>query len=400
MKFVLKNPTLYLATLAIGLVVLGVFSNTASAVASPAGAITLTFDDGNPSQYEIVAPILKAGGQPATFYINSGWLGVDEWYMTWDQVTDLHKNGFEIAGHTLNHIELPTVNNATKTTEINQDYQNFVAHGITPTNFAVPFGAYDNITTALVASRYNSLRAFANQGLNVWPYNKYLLYVRYVTNQTSLNQVQAWVEEAVEKDGWLIIVFHEILPVVDPTDDYSWETEKFQGFIDYLNAEGIKAKTVKEVLGGYINLVENSSFESGLTGWSTDNPTNVEVNMNSKGNYPNPKNSIKMIGSRKPAHLFGEKIPVTFGATYGFRAYTDSQSLSSGEVGFYIDEYDQGGNWISGKWLGGFTNKNVIDKAYTFTPTLESVKSIALQVYMTASSRGHVFIDNIEFFSR
>ena len=107
-----------------------------------------------------------------------------------------------------------------------------------------------------------------------------------------------------------------------------------------------------------------------------------------------------MIGSGKPAHLFGEKIPVTFGATYGFWAYTDSQSLSSGEVGFYIDEYDQGGNWISGKWLGGFTNKNVIDKAYTFTPTLESVKSIALQVYMTASSRGHVFIDNIEFFSR
>src|SRR3989344_3154778 len=227
MKFVLKNPTLYLATLAIGLVVLGVFSNTASAVASPAGAITLTFDDGNPSQYEIVAPILKAGGQPATFYINSGWLGVDEWYMTWDQVTDLHKNGFEIAGHTLNHIELPTVNNATKTTEINQDYQNFVAHGITPTNFAVPFGAYDNITTALVASRYNSLRAF-------------------------------------------------------------------------------------------INLVENPCFESGLTGWSTDNLTNVEVNMNSKGNYPNPKNSIKMIGSGKPAHLFGGKIPVTFGGAYGF----------------------------------------------------------------------------------
>lgn len=400
MKLVLKNPTLYLATLAVGLVVLGVFSNATSASAFPSGAITLTFDDGNPSQYEIIAPILKAGGQTATFYINSGLLGTDEWYMSWEQVMDLHKNGFEIAGHTLNHIELPAVHNETKATEINQDYQNFVARGITPTNFAVPFGAYDNPTTALVAARYNSLRAFANQGLNVWPYNKYLLYVRYVTNQTSLSQVQAWVKEAVEKDGWLILVFHEILPVVDPTDDYSWEVEKFQGFVDYLNAEGIKAKTVKEVLGGYTNLVENSSFESGFTGWSTDNPTNVKVNMNSKGSYPNPTNSIKMIGSTNPAHLFGEKIPVTVGVIYGFRAYTNSQSLRSGEVGFYIDEYDEGGNWISGKWLGGFTNQNVIDKAYVFTPTSESVKTIALQVYMTARALGSVFIDNIEFFAR
>src|SRR3989344_7311122 len=183
-KLVSRNFVLQVVILAITLIVFGFSTNVASAAGS--GVVTMTFDDGNPSQYEIPAEILKAAGQTATFYINSGLLGTGEWYMTWNQVIDLHKSGFEIAGHTLNHIELPTVNNATKKTEINQDYQNLVAHSITPTDFAIPFGAYDNITTALVAARYNSLRAFANQGLNFWPYNKYLLYVRYVTNQTSV----------------------------------------------------------------------------------------------------------------------------------------------------------------------------------------------------------------------
>ena len=398
MKLVSRNFVLQVVILAITLIVFGFSTNVASAAGS--GVVTMTFDDGNPSQYEIPAEILKAAGQTATFYINSGLLGTDEWYMSWDQVVDLHNNGFEIAGHTLNHLELPTLTNAQKRTEINQDYQNFVAHGITPTNFAAPFGAYDNTTIPLVALKYNSHRAFANQGLNLWPYNKYLLYVRYVTNQTSVDQVKAWVDEAVLKDGWLVLVFHEILPVVDPTDDYSWETEKFQAFVDYLNAEGIKAKTVAQVLGGFTNVVTNSSFESGLTGWTTDNATKVTTVANSRGSYPTPLRTLRMTGSAQAAHLFGEKIPVLFGTTYGFRAYTDSRNLTAGEVGFYIDEYDEAGNWNSGKWLGGFNNKNVIDKSFVYTPSWADVKTAAIQVYMTAGSSGRVFIDNIEFFAR
>lgn len=207
-------------------------------------------------------------------------------------------------------------------------------------------------------------------------------------------------DEAVAQDGWLVVVFHEVLPVVDPTDDYSWETEKFQGFIDYLNALGIKAKTVQQVLSGFTNVVTNSSFESGLTGWTTDNPTKVTTVANSRGSYPTPLRTLRMTGSAKTAHLFGQKIPVSFGATYGFRAYTDSRNLNAGEVGFYIDEYDEAGNWNSGKWLGGFTNKNVIDKSFVYTPSWADVKTAAIQVYMTAGSKGNVFIDNIEFFAR
>src|SRR3989344_5622906 len=396
MNKTLRRRHSFLAVLALTLAIL--FAYGAPASASAAGIVTLTFDDGNASQYTIAAPIMKAANQKAVFYVNSG-LGGEAGFMTWAQVKDLKASGFEIAGHTLNHSELPTLTPAAIAVEVNQDHANFLAQGITPVSFASPFGAYDNETLAVITKKYDSHRAFANQGLNIWPYNKYLLTVRYVTNQTSVAQAQAWVNEAVAQDAWLVLVFHEILATVEPTDDYSWETAKFQSFITSLNTQGIKAKTIEEVLKQYASSNANPSFESGLTGWTTNNPVGVVLDTAGNGSYPAPKNSIKMTGGANAQHLFGEKLLVDTSTTYGLRAYTDSRSLTSAETGFYIDEYDSAGNWISGKWLGGFTNKNVVDKSFVYKPTSSSVHSLSIQVYMMTGS-GTVFIDNVEIFPK
>lgn len=410
MKRTAHNFSSLLITLSIAVLAYG----AQSSIASASGIVTLTFDDGNSSQYEILVPILKEGGQKGVFFLNSALIRSTNseskifnyssfgsyTYMSWTQVNVLKKNGNEIAGHTSNHIELPTVSLQTMTSEINQDYATFVSHGIRPTDFASPFGAYNNTMLSLVAKRYNSHRAFANQGLNVWPYNKYLIYVRYITNQTSVQQAKAWVDEAMATDSWLVLVFHEILPTVDPTDDYSWSTAQFKKFINYLNSKQIKAKTIREVLADYTNLTTNPSFESGLTGWSTDNASSVTINTATNGSYPAPKNSIQMTGNVKAGHLFSQKIPVSFDTTYGLRVYTDSRLLMTGEVGFYMDEYDQNGAWISGKWFGGFDNQNVIDKSFVYKPTSVAVKTAAIQIYMTAGSTGSVYVDNIELFAR
>lgn len=364
-----------------------------------AGVITLNFDDGNSSQYDIAVPLLNAAAQKGVFFINSGLLGTEE-YMTWSQVKALNDGGHEIAAHTLTHAELPTLTKSEINREVNQDFANFVAQGITPVDFALPFGAYDNYVLATAAKKYNSIRAFANQGLNFWPYNKYVLYVHYVTNQTSVAQATAWVDEAMAQDAWLVLVFHEILPVVDPTDDYSWETTKFSDFLSYLNSKQIKAKTIQQALVQNANLISNPSFESGLSGWTTSAPLRITVNTTNNGSYPAPKNSLRIRGGSAAAHVFGQKVPVLFGTTYGFRVYTDSRNYTSGEFGFYLDEYDQNGAWISGKWLGGIFNKNVVDKSYVYTPTSSAVKTAAVQVYVTPGTEGSVILDNIELFPR
>lgn len=375
-------------------------ADASTALAESKGVVSLTFDDGNTSQYEIAGALLNAADQNGVFYVNSGYMNT-EGYLTWAQLTDLKSQGHEIAGHTLTHVELPTVNQNRQRREINNDFNNLTSHGLAPVSFAVPFGAYDNNVTATVAKTYNSLRAFANQGLNVWPYNKYLLYVRYITNQTSVAEVESWVAEAQEQDAWLVLVFHEILPVVDATDDYSWETDKFQQFLSYLNDQGIKAKTIQEALVQNPNLIQNGSFENGMTGWTTNALQNITINTANNGSYPSIKNSLRLTGvAGKSVHLFGDKVPVSYGTTYGFRAYTDSRGFQSGEVGFYIDEYDVDGNWVSGKWLGAIYNQNVIDKAYAYTPTSANVATMAIQIYVDAGTKGAVFVDNLEFFSK
>jgi len=321
-------------------------------------------------------------------------------YITWSQVKSLSSGGHEIAGHTRTHKELPTLSASAATFEINQDFYNIALRGFLPTNFASPFGAYDTTTIALIAKKYSSHRAFADQGFNFWPYNKYLLKVKYITNTTTLSEAQAWVDQAITQDAWLVVVFHEVLAEVDPTDEYSWKTATFKSFLKYLASKNIKTKTITEVLSPTHNLVQNPSFENSLNSWTTDSPQRITIDTRNKGSYPSPKNALSVVGAEQSSHLFGQKISVAYGTTYGFRAYTDSRGYAAGEVGFYIDEYDAGGNWVSGKWLGGIYNQNVIDKSYVYTPTSSSVTSAALQIYAAAQTSGTVVLDNIEFFAR
>ena len=84
---------------------------------------------------------------------------------------------------------------------------------------------------------------------------------------------------------------------------------------------------------------------------------------------------------------------------YGLRAYIDSRFLLRGEVGFLIDEYDANKNWVSSKWLGAVQWKNVIDEAFRYTPTSNAVKYSSVQIYMTQSTYGYVYLDNIELFT-
>jgi Polysaccharide deacetylase len=42
----------------------------------------------------------------ATFYIGSGWVGVNSGTMTWHDLTDLYNNGDDVGGHAVDHIDL------------------------------------------------------------------------------------------------------------------------------------------------------------------------------------------------------------------------------------------------------------------------------------------------------
>jgi peptidoglycan/xylan/chitin deacetylase (PgdA/CDA1 family) len=70
---------------------------------APPKTVVLTFDDATRSHLEIVAPLLKEFGFGATFFVTAYWMSDRERYLSWSEVAELHRMGFEIGNHSFTH---------------------------------------------------------------------------------------------------------------------------------------------------------------------------------------------------------------------------------------------------------------------------------------------------------
>src|SRR6266850_2867436 len=110
----------------------------------PDKLVVLTFDDSKASHYNVVRPLLKQYAFGATFFITEGFSFKTnkEDYMTWEQIAELNRDGFEIGNHTRDHLGVSsrTVNRLREQVEaINT---RCVEHGIPrPTSFGYPGNA-------------------------------------------------------------------------------------------------------------------------------------------------------------------------------------------------------------------------------------------------------------------
>ena len=72
----------------------------------PEKLVVLTFDDSVKSHFTVVRPILLKHGFSATFFITEGFDFKENKrdYMTWEEIAQLHRDGFEIGNHTRDHL--------------------------------------------------------------------------------------------------------------------------------------------------------------------------------------------------------------------------------------------------------------------------------------------------------
>lgn len=360
--------------------------------------VSITFDDGFVSTYTNALPVLSVRNLPATVFITTGLVGENE-YMTWDQILDLQNTyGWEIGNHTVTHAELPLLTLPQITDEINGAYNALISHGLNVTSFASPFGAYDS-RVLQEALKYHSLHRgfFDSDDLNSYPYQRGIIMVKSVETAVTVDQVKAWVDQATNENKWLVLVFHEIQPNFDPDYEYTNTVEQLGQIADYIVEKGIAVKNLNHTLvKNGENLVINPSFEEGLSGWTTDNSSQVTYDSNTNGSYPSPKDSVLFTGNGlTPAHIFSSLVPNTF-TSYILEAFVNARELTSGELGYYIDEYDDSGNWISGQWLGLIAPGDVKYFTKNYIPSSQYVKNFAIQTYLTLSSLGKAFVDNYD----
>ena len=425
--------TLFVVSL--GLNVLPALTHAAAATA-PSGAapkISFTFDDGLLSTYSLAAPILANNGLTGTDYVITGCVGMtttpntcrantDVPYMTWAQIQALQNtSGWEIGSHTVDHdclasnaqadpsdCQANTLTTAQVDAELANSKSALAANGVNATDIAPPYGDFSNSVMAEIAKYYASMRQFKNASGNgnVWPYSDY--YLQDLTVQEGTNtvaQIESKIDAAIANNQWLVLTFHTIAtkPSTNP-DDYEYGSAELNQIAAYVKAkESTTALQSVHVSQGLVtsstNLLPNGTFDSGISsGWHTDAPTTITADSANNGSYPSPAHSIKLVSSTSASHLFSPLVPVDLGTTYALKTFLNVKNITSGEVGFYIDEYDANGNWISGQWKTAENSPFVEDMNFAYKPSSANVSRASLQIYTTNTPGITAYVDNVQWF--
>jgi len=256
-----RRPRIRLALPAIGALtalLCGWAVSPAPAAAAASTVVTIGFDDGTADQLGAL-PILQAHGMTATFFVNTGSIGDPEHLSPADLHT-LSAAGNEIAGHTLNHVNLAPLTTAEARQEVCTDRNTLLAEGFPATSFAYPFGSFDSGTEQIVRDcGYNSGRGVAGISKmgpfaeTIPPLDPYA--TRTPPNpkkSTKLSTLEAYVLNAeANGGGWVQFVFHRLCEQCGP---YAITPAKLAAFLDFLQGEvasgRVTVQTTAQVIGG------------------------------------------------------------------------------------------------------------------------------------------------------
>ncbi|MBX7246379.1 MAG: polysaccharide deacetylase family protein [Candidatus Sumerlaeaceae bacterium] len=118
-----------------------------SGTALPDNAVAITFDDDYRGQYWNAFPILTSYNFPATFYVHTGYVGVltGKDHSTWAELQTMLNTGLhDVQSHTVNHVDLSGLTQATMDTELNNSRNSIITQlSKSVTSICYPYGGYN-----------------------------------------------------------------------------------------------------------------------------------------------------------------------------------------------------------------------------------------------------------------
>lgn len=227
---------------------------------TPSAIVSLTFDDATALEWNgFIAA--KKYGFAGTLYPMIG--NVDkEWGLTWDQIRTMHAQGWEIGAHTDTHPDLTKITDPLAFTHelLYPKYRIGYEIGELPVSFASPFGNYNDSVIAEV-KKYYDLHVTAwgdsreTDGRNVPGRIDPLRISRIDVGLPHITaaDVCKTIDEAVEKNLWLILLFHTI-PTEEP-GEYQMGLSTFESVMKCLHekvhADGVRVATVRDAYRHY-----------------------------------------------------------------------------------------------------------------------------------------------------
>jgi peptidoglycan/xylan/chitin deacetylase (PgdA/CDA1 family) len=184
-------------------------------------------------------PILTRYGLTATAFINDPdrvptQTGHE---ITWSDIQELYKAGWEIGWHTAEHIKATTANPS----ELIEDFRNsqalFRAHELlSPVTFAYPRGRHDCASMA-TASRYflaaRTLHAGVNPPHYIQKHPADLLAIN-LGNAFPFTRAREVVDKWINQGVLIIFTAHTVGQIAEWQSKPDMDTEEFQKFAEYL----------------------------------------------------------------------------------------------------------------------------------------------------------------------
>ena len=231
--------------------------------AIPPKAVVLTFDDAVKTHLTVVAPLLKELGFRATFFITQKWMDDPEYFLTWNEVAQLHRMGFEIGNHSWTHDNFGSPEKGEKLgSELELVEKELARVGVPkPVSFAWCGNAFGPEALEQLRRRgytvarrgmqpeipYGTIQA--GPALQVRKHHPLLI-------PTSGDAYPAWTMEHFKqvlsnaKPGEIVVLqFHGV-----PDEKHPWVNtprEAFREYMNYLKQNGYTAFTMSDVLQFY-----------------------------------------------------------------------------------------------------------------------------------------------------
>jgi peptidoglycan/xylan/chitin deacetylase (PgdA/CDA1 family) len=174
------------------------------------GLVTFWLDDAWLSQFQTGFLLLDQQSYAAALSVPTGVIGQPN-YMSWAHVKYLQDAGWEITSHTRSHsCEPDRMTPEQLTNELLGSQQDLQTYGLRADHFVTPCGQNSDQVTQIAKKYYLSLRT-TNGGLNPLPVpDPYDLMGYSLTPDTTLTQIEDWLQSAKNEHLWLIIIIHQV----------------------------------------------------------------------------------------------------------------------------------------------------------------------------------------------
>jgi peptidoglycan/xylan/chitin deacetylase (PgdA/CDA1 family) len=218
--------------------------------------VSIAFDDGWVTAYNMLIPKLDKYGYKATHFIITGYMdkpGYQADYITHKQVKKLLAGGHEVSSHTLLHEDLTLMTDAYLGQNMDDTKVELEKFGVPIVGFAPPYGVYDERVRDRAQQSYSYLRT-VKYGLNVPPYKIHELFAVVATWTMKPAELEDLLLEAEYTPGaWLILLYHRATIAADdiPVEAIGAyrSPANFLNDMEILHAHNADVRPVGSILG-------------------------------------------------------------------------------------------------------------------------------------------------------